>query len=249
MRQVHDEAPSFLQEVLCVMAAQADGDARVEHVKKSLPEDCTLLAVFRTIDRNRFGFITDTALWQFMRDTGNEMSLVDVSCLVHELQLRQPLGTVSFPGRLSIKEFATIIFPLGSSQLDLVRRASSDDIGQLLMCPDVEVRPLASFASHYFIVKLIDAATQVAVAQGSDRKNLCLHSGFNVSALRAAYDQIAGRLGLSLADIARAFHDHLGSQPISNEVLNLLQFRYASDDGISLGSFSEFSRQLKPLSY
>merc|ERR1711879_651144 len=79
-----------IEAVLSTIAAQADGDARVEDAKQMLPSVCSLQAVFNTLDRRRVGFVTDMGLSQFMRDGGKDVSFSSIGTLIREVQLRQP---------------------------------------------------------------------------------------------------------------------------------------------------------------
>eukprot|EP00927_Polykrikos_kofoidii_P065033 TRINITY_DN60831_c0_g1_i1.p1 TRINITY_DN60831_c0_g1~~TRINITY_DN60831_c0_g1_i1.p1 ORF type:complete len:828 (-),score=132.71 TRINITY_DN60831_c0_g1_i1:120-2603(-) len=116
-----------VRRLLEVIASQAAADARTEDAKTLLPPNCNLEAIFASLDRFGKGYISDSDFWQLAQDFGGHASFSAITALVHELQLRQPRARVVVPGRISLRELATLVLPLGSPELKHVREAPSDD--------------------------------------------------------------------------------------------------------------------------
>eukprot|EP00929_Paragymnodinium_shiwhaense_P051706 TRINITY_DN25979_c0_g2_i1.p1 TRINITY_DN25979_c0_g2~~TRINITY_DN25979_c0_g2_i1.p1 ORF type:complete len:779 (+),score=132.92 TRINITY_DN25979_c0_g2_i1:128-2464(+) len=118
---------SLLEAVLRKMAAQAEGDARLEDAKALLPSSCTIEAVFATLDRHSKGYVSDTDLWQFTQDFGGSASFSSLVALLHEVHLRQPKASFCVqPGRLTLREFGTLVLPIFSPELEAIQKCDSD---------------------------------------------------------------------------------------------------------------------------
>eukprot|EP00913_Durusdinium_trenchii_P026073 g24460.t1 len=74
----------------------------------------------------RQGFLLDTDFWQLVQDFHGDISFGGICTLVQEVQLRKRYDSC-LPGRLSLREFAVLIFPSDSKEYQVLRPCSSDN--------------------------------------------------------------------------------------------------------------------------
>jgi len=112
--------------VLKIVAQQAEIDARVEDAKALIPTGTPLEMLFDACDRFQKGYVADTDLWQVCNAFGSKTTFGQMCSLVKEVQLRRPRDLGSSPGRLSFREFATLMLPTGTHEHQAMCLASSD---------------------------------------------------------------------------------------------------------------------------
>jgi hypothetical protein len=136
------------QNVLSVMAQQADLDALAESAKASLPSHVPLDAVFATLDRFHKGYITDTDLCQFCESFGSAVYFSKFFALVHEIHLRRPRLPAASSGQLTFRELGTLVLPIGTVEQEAMIAAKSDAEAKSMLyllryseaCPTCSIR-------------------------------------------------------------------------------------------------------------
>jgi len=116
----------ILMSVLQTVVRQATSDSEAEDAKALLPKGCPLPALFRTLDPYGKGYLMDTDFWQLVQDFRGSSSFGSICAMLQEIQLRRRYDQLNYPGRLSMREFGALIFPLGSPEYKVTHAATSD---------------------------------------------------------------------------------------------------------------------------
>lgn len=128
------------QAVLKTVKQQAELDACVEDAKALIPTGTPLEMLFDACDRFQKGYIADTDLWQVCNAFGSKTTFGQMCSLVREVQLRRPRDLGASPGRLTFREFATLMLPTGTQDHQAMCMATSDaearSVAYLLRCSE-----------------------------------------------------------------------------------------------------------------
>ncbi|CAK9034116.1 unnamed protein product [Durusdinium trenchii] len=116
----------LLTAVVKTILRQAATDAAAEDAKAFCPKGCPLTVLFQSLDPTEKGFLLDTDFWQLVQDFHGDISFGGICTLVQEVQLRKRYDSC-LPGRLSLREFAVLIFPSDSKEYQVLRPCSSDN--------------------------------------------------------------------------------------------------------------------------
>ncbi|CAE8717025.1 unnamed protein product, partial [Polarella glacialis] len=288
----------LLRAVLQAVLRQAAYDAKTEDAKALIPKGCPLPTLFGALDTLGKGYLVDTDFWSLLQEFQSSTSFDGVCTMVHEVQLRRKFAGATQPGRVSVREFGTMIFPAGSKEHRAACGAASDAEAKSALyltqnsvqcpkcglhaqrdtnsagCPMVKcLKCLASFECQVVVTdrgsirngwsdeagasrlssssrdqlhRLIATAAHSAGDLENDRIRLSQLLGYDATCLSDVFSFISqGRTSFTLADLRRAMC-HLGL-PASERELDLLWKRYAPL-GEATAFFSDFVRQLKPLS-
>jgi len=235
--------------VLALLQRQGELDVRVEGAKGTLASSVSVEWLFKELDRSKKGYVTDTDLWNFVRDLGSSTPLRSITALVCELQLRLGRDRTLSPGHLSMRELCILIFPAHSTEFELALAAFSDN--DLVFKLHLHRRRFEhefdlSSAVRYQLQHLINVAACSAEQLDDERKQLNLLPTDITSVLNDAFSLIAdGRTSFSETDLRRAFaHHHL---VLTSQEVSMLWRRYQPLPFHSGVRFTDFARQLKPL--
>jgi len=238
-----------IRSVLGLIQRQGEHDVRVEDAKGTLASSVSVQWLFKELDRSQKGYVTDTDLWNFVRDGGSSTSLRSITALVCELQLRLGRDRTLCPGHLSMRELCILIFPAHSTEFELAHAAFSDhDMLFKLHLHRRLVEDVSDLSNpvRYQLHHLIDVAASAAEQIDGERKQLNILPGDVVTVLNDAFNFIAdGRTSFSQTDLRRALaHHHL---VLTSQEVNMLWRRYQPLPFHSGVRFPDFVRQLKPL--
>ncbi|CAE7476687.1 unnamed protein product [Symbiodinium natans] len=115
----------LLVAVVQTMLRQATADAATEDGKALRPK-CPLVALFRSLDPMGKGYLLDTDVWQLVQDFRGSSTFSSLCTLVQEVQLRRRYGDTSHPGRLSLREFGVLAYPLDSKEYEALGTCRTD---------------------------------------------------------------------------------------------------------------------------
>jgi len=245
-----------VRNVLQVMLSQADADSHAEDAKVLLPSTCTPSAVFKMLDRQGKGYVTDTDLWQFAQDLGARVSFGSVNTLMRDLQSRDGQDHLSTPGRFTLRDIGKLILRHGSNELQALLFARTDNEAwrsQAFFRTDPTRRSLDTrFAAEesldgthkYYFYRLLEVAANKALSLDADRRRLFdFGRDMDMARLSEVFDCLSGgHVSIRLSDLRKAFFDH--TVFLSEGELQMLWSRY-SPNGIGV-TFFDFANQLKP---
>ncbi|CAJ1406768.1 unnamed protein product [Effrenium voratum] len=277
----------LLAAVVQTLLRQAAADGAAEDAKALRPKGCPLTALFESLDPTGKGYLLDTDFWQLLQDFRGATPFAALCTMIQEVQLRRRAAPAVLPGRLSLREFGVLIYPVDSEEYEALRSCSSDAEAKSELyvlqhsepcpscgcrvqrdtdasgCPEVPCprcrtvfRCTRQATSDDFAVRLsvqarqqlyriISAAAHASEELEKDRLRLAQLLGHDITALSDVFTFLAqGRQRFTLPDLRRALA-HLQSRA-SQRDLNLMWRRYAAQ-GAATVSFSDFLRQLKPL--
>jgi len=115
----------LLVAVVQTMLRQATTDVAAED-GKALRPSCPLLALFRSLDPTGQGYLMDIDIWQLVQDFRGSCTFSSICAMVQEVQLRRRCDETSHPGRLSLREFGVLMYPVDSKEYEALGRCPND---------------------------------------------------------------------------------------------------------------------------
>lgn len=112
--------------VMQTMATQANADLVLEKTKAILA-DVLVEVAFDDLRRDRCTFVDDNSLYEFVRGADGEASFYSLATMIREMKHYQVDRVSSSAGRLSLREFAALVYPRQSKELEAIAMTSSDD--------------------------------------------------------------------------------------------------------------------------
>jgi len=116
----------LLTAVIQTMVRQATTDLAAEDAKALGIKGCPLMAMFDSLDLTNKGFLLDNDFWQLVQDFNAHTSFSSLCTMLQEVQLRRRYES-SLPGRLSVREFGVLIYPVDSREYLALRPCTSDN--------------------------------------------------------------------------------------------------------------------------
>jgi len=188
------------------MMRQAASDAAVEDAKALLPKDCPCIALFSTLDDMRKSYIIDTDLLKLIQDFQGATPFSSIYALIQELQLRRCYPKLTdhskhvYPGRLSFREFASLVFPVGSKEYEALRECAFDVDAKTILYLVQNSTPCPNPNCGHSFQRASESSKCPEVECPHCRTLVrCLHVAGDKSSLRDAWSDETGATRLSTA--------------------------------------------------
>lgn len=196
----------ILKYVVQTMMRQAASDAAVEDAKALLPKDCPCIALFSTLDDMRKSYIIDTDLLKLIQDFQGATPFSSIYALIQELQLRRCYPKLTdhskhvYPGRLSFREFASLVFPVGSKEYEALRECTFDVDAKTILYLVQNSTPCPNPNCGHSFQRASESSKCPEVECPHCRTLVrCLHVAGDKSSLRDAWSDETGATRLSTA--------------------------------------------------
>eukprot|EP00930_Biecheleria_cincta_P020242 TRINITY_DN15266_c0_g1_i1.p1 TRINITY_DN15266_c0_g1~~TRINITY_DN15266_c0_g1_i1.p1 ORF type:complete len:1254 (-),score=117.23 TRINITY_DN15266_c0_g1_i1:37-3798(-) len=227
----------ILKYVVQTAMRQAASDAATEDAKVLLPKDCPATALFNTLDDLRKGYIIDADLSKLIQAFRGETPFSSVCALIQEIQLRRCYSQQAYPGRLSFREFASLIFPIGSKEYEALRACVSDTDAKsiLYLVQNSTLCPKCG----YSLQRASDSRACPEVECANCRTTVtCLHVAGDKSSLRDGWSDESGATRLSV-DARQTLHRFIVAAANSAEELEKDRIRLATLLGYDATALSD----------